>query len=328
MKLAAIDIGTHSVLLLITTVKNGKALPLADEATLTRIGEGMGKRDQGPRTTDHGPESPNVFLTSAMERTLAVLKRYKDICNRLGVEKILAVGTAAFRKAQNAQDFIQRVEKECRIRIKIICPEREAELTWKAASTDFGENILVVDIGGGSTEVMTGPGTPSTSSGQARDQGLRTVSIPIGSILLTEQYCRSDPISEADDRALGKAIDEQISSLDIQTYRHKHVQTLVATAGTATTLGAIKKRMKVYQHNEIHGSMLSVIELKKIIADFKSKTIAERKKIPGLEPGRADVILAGSLLLQKIAGRFGFEEITISDRGVRWGLTYETFQTA
>ena len=80
--------------------------------------------------------------------------------------------------------------------------------------------------------------------------------------------------------------------------------------------------MKAYKHNEIHGSKLSLDELKNIVADLKSKTIEERKKIPGLEPGRADVILAGSLLLLKTAEHFGFEEITVSDRGVRWGLVY------
>lgn len=297
MKLATIDIGTHSVLLLITAQQAGKIVSLVDEATLTRIGEGMG--------------AANVFSADGMERTLAVLKKYRGICEQEGVGKIIAVGTAAFRKARNANTFIQQVEKECRIRIKIICPEREAELTWKAASTDFGKDIVVVDIGGGSTEVMGGPE--------------QSISLPIGSVLLTERYCRSDPISEEDYRNLAKAIDHQLLSLDIQTYRHKHIQTLAATAGTATTLGAIKLKLKTYRHNQVHGTTLSMDELKNILADFKSKTIALRKKIPGLEPGRADVILAGSLLLQKIMEHLGFKKITVSDRGVRWGLAYEEF---
>ena len=299
MKLAAIDIGTHCVLLLIVENKNNQLVPLVDEATLTRIGEGMGQT--------------NVFLPSGMERTLEVLKKYKTICDKQRVEKIIAVGTAAFRKAKNAKEFVAQVKKECGIIINIICGEREAELTWKAASTDFGEEIAVVDIGGGSTEIIR----PET-----RDQRPETNSIPIGSVLLTEKYCHSDPISEKDYKNLCNAIDKQVQLLKPNASLPK---TLVATAGTATTLGAIKKKMRIYKHAAIHGSKLTLAELKKIIADLKSKTIAERKKILGLEAGRADVILAGSLLLEKIAEHFGFKEIMISDRGVRWGLVYKEF---
>lgn len=299
VKLATIDIGTHSVLLLITAKKDDDLVPLVDEATLTRIGEGMGKA--------------NAFSVGGMARTLAVLKKYKKICEEHAVEKILAVGTAAFRKAKNAKGFVEQVEKECRIRINIICGEREAELTWKAASTDFGSDIIVVDIGGGSTEVMSSPE--------------QCISLPIGSVILTERFCHSDPISEQDYQHLVQAIEERVKSANIRTPAHPHTRTLVATAGTATTLGAIKLKLKIYQHNQVHGMTLSMSELKNIIADFKSRTIEERKKIPGLEPGRADVILAGSLLLQKIAEHFGFQEITVSDRGVRWGLAYEAFQT-
>lgn len=288
MKIAAIDIGTHSVLLLIAEKhSDGTIIPLIEEATLTRIGEGMG--------------STSVFLPAGMQRTLDVLKKYKTICDKHGVEKIVAVGTAAFRKATNAKDFVAHVEKECGIVIKIIPGEREAELTWKAASTDFGKDIVVVDIGGGSTEII--------STGSA-------ISIPIGSVLLTEKYGQ-------DYDKLCNAIDDKLPFIGHQTSDIEH-RALVATAGTATTLGAIKNKMKVYQHAEIHGSKISLEEIKTIIADLKSKTVEERKKIPGLEPGRADVILAGSLLLQKITHHFGIEEITISDRGVRWGLIYES----
>ncbi len=304
MKLATIDIGTHSVLLLIAQKNpDGKIKVLADEATLTRIGEGMG--------------SINNFLSSGMERTLAVLKKYKAICDQHRVEKILCVGTAAFRKAKNVADFVIQVKKETGIEIEIISGEREAALTWKAASTDFGSDIMVVDIGGGSTEVIC---PVSLRGGQWPTK--QSTSIPIGSVLLTEKYCHSDPVSDADYQNICNVIEQTLPSPQPSPTRGEGKR-LVATAGTATTLGAIKMKMKIYHHNEIHGSKLSLAELKKIIADFKSKTIEERKKIPGLEPGRADVILAGSLLLEKIAEHFGFQEITVSDRGVRWGLVYE-----
>ncbi|OGQ04338.1 MAG: hypothetical protein A3F82_10295 [Deltaproteobacteria bacterium RIFCSPLOWO2_12_FULL_44_12] len=303
MKIATIDIGTHSVLLLIVEQSsNGKIIPLVDEATLTRIGEGM--------ATNY------VFLPLGISRTLEVLKKYKKICDEQDVQKIIAVGTAAFRKAANANAFVVKVEKECGFKIEIISGKREAQLTWKAASTDFGTNIVVVDIGGGSTEIIP--------------QENQEVSLPIGSVLLTERYYNSDPISAKDYQNICDAIDEKINKLSpllisspSRGEESKERVILIATAGTATTLGAIKKKMKVYKHHEVHGSKITLGEIKTIIADFKSKTIEERKKIPGLEPGRADVILAGSTLLEKIAGHFGFKEITVSDRGVRWGLAYE-----
>lgn len=294
-KIATIDIGTHSVLLLIAERVGGKVRSWVDQATLTRIGEGLGKND--------------VFLPESMERTLEVLKKYKKICDDQCVTNILCVGTAAFRKAKNASDFVKQVEKECGITTQIISGEREATLTWKAASTDFGENIMVVDIGGGSTEII-----------RHDSRKVHAVSMPIGSVVLTEKYCHSDPISETDYQKICAAIEEQLSSFDTSILRHS--ETLIATAGTVTTLGAIKLGMKVYKHNEVHGTKLLQAELRAIIADFKSKTIEERKKIPGLEPGRADVILSGSLILEKVAGHFGFKEITVSDRGVRWGLIY------
>ncbi|MBI5299549.1 MAG: hypothetical protein HY877_04560, partial [Deltaproteobacteria bacterium] len=144
---------------------------------------------------------------------------------------------------------------------------------------------------------------------------------PIGSVLLTEKCCRSDPISDVDYKNLIGAIEAVLKNH--RTIVPSYHRTMIATAGTATTLAGIKMKMKVYKHQEVHGSKISLDDLKKIIAELKSKTIEERKKIPGLEPGRADVILAGSLLLEKITEHLGIQEITVSDRGVRWGVVYE-----
>ena len=293
MKIAAIDIGTHSVLLTIAEKKgDGTLAPIVEEATLTRIGEGMG--------------SSNKFLPSGMNRTLTCLQNYKTICDKHRVADIVAVGTAAFRKADNAGEFVEQVQKECGIRIKIISGEQEAKLTYTAASHDFGKDIIVLDIGGGSTEIITAESA---------------VSIPIGSVYLTEKFVHSDPIAKIEFSQLCKIIDEKIRESCPSTSTAS--SQLVATAGTPTTLKAMEMKMKVYKHNEIHGSKLRLKTVQKIIADLQSKTVEERKKIPGLEPGRADVILAGALLLEKVIRYFGFEEITVSDRGVRWGLLYE-----
>lgn len=298
MKHAAIDIGTHSVLLLILEKQNGGMRKLADEAALTRIGEGMGHSRR--------------FGAGGMERTLAVLQRYKDLCNRHGVEKITAVGTAAFRKAENAAEFLFQVRNECGLEIEVISGEREAQITWKAASADFGPKIMVVDVGGGSTEIIT----PE-----------RMLSLPIGSVMLTENFVCSDPVAEGEYRNICAEIENHLRRSGFDRSATQGLERLVATAGTATTLGAIHEKIKVYKHDTVHGLVLSIEEIRNIIAGLRIKTVEERKKIPGLEPGRADVILAGSLLVEKTAGHFGFNAVTVSDRGVRWGLLYEAFQT-
>lgn len=296
-RLAAIDVGTNSVLLLIAEKKDGEIIALRDEAHITRIGEGVGKTHR--------------FNEHAMDRTLAILKKYKKICDELGVQKIVTVGTAAFRKAANAAEFLERAKLECGFAIEIISGEKEAALTWEAASTDFGSDIMVVDIGGGSTEIIT--------------PGLHAVSLPVGSVVLTEKFCHTDPISQPDFKNICDCIDSYLSSLKALPANAQ--LTLVATAGTATTLGAIQKKLKKYLHAEVHGSQLTLNNVGKILTELKSKTVEERKKIPGLDPARADVILAGAILLQKIARHFGFNSITISDRGVRWGLIYQILKS-
>ena len=295
---AFIDIGTNSVLLLI--IDQNKNI-LADEAAITRLGEGLAQKSE--------------FIPQAMDRTFAALEKYVKLCQQHQIDEIVAVGTAGFRKAKNSKHFVEQIKKSLGISVEIISGEKEAELTWKAASADFGENIVVIDVGGGSTEIITNlslRGMPATK---------QSISLPIGSVLLTEKFCHSDPISDVDYQNLCKVIDEalpQFPSPPVGEGQGEGV--LVATAGTATTLAAIDLGLKEYKHSKVHGYKLSVERLKLILAELKSKTIEERKNIPGLQPGRADVILAGALILEKFSKQLRAETIIISDRGVRWGL--------
>jgi exopolyphosphatase/guanosine-5'-triphosphate,3'-diphosphate pyrophosphatase len=295
-KVAAIDIGTNSVLLTIAEIDGEKAEPIYESAIITRIGEGL--------------TTTGTFGSDAINRTLVALQDYSNICQKKSVDKIFIVGTEAMRRASNANAFIREVKKRFGLEIKIISGEREAELSFKAAEKDFGPDLLVVDIGGGSTELIS-----KQSSGE-----LRCTSFQIGSVSTQEKYCKSDPINNSDLEGMINYIRAGFTnSSDIGS----GITRLVATAGTATTLAAMKLRLVEYSHSQVHGWALTRNDVQGIIDELKIRTIEERKQLPGLEPKRADVILPGGLILLTIMDKYGFKETTVSDRGVRWGIIYE-----
>lgn len=302
LPIAAIDIGTNSVLLLIVQPQPDRTLTvLADEAHITRIGEGIG--------------TGKLLLPHAMARTLRVLEGYAARCQEHGVPHILAVGTAAFRHVTNAQVFLDEVQRTCGFTLTVIPGEREAELSYLAAARDFGEDCLVCDIGGGSTEFIwrAAPHHPIT-----------TVSLPLGAVALHERLCRSDPIGDADysdtHHAIIAGLRQQLPST--LSASHRPAQ-LVALAGSATTLAAIHLQLHEYNHWQVHGKVLTLDDVTTILDQLHTRTVAQRKTLPGLEPGRADVILSGTLLLTETMQWLGYNRVTISDRGVRWGLVYE-----
>lgn len=309
-RIGVIDIGTNSVLLTVAERQDDATIKaLFEAAHITRIGEGLG--------------SQALFLPQAMERTLQVLKSYKKNCEEFTVDKIIVVGTAAFRRAHNARDFVADVENELGLSIEIITGQREAELSFKAAVHDFGTDVMVLDIGGGSTEYIW-----------QREQEIKALSLPLGSVVMHEKYVHSDPISSEDYQFL----EAQIMSELAQVYGSRWgggqaalqqdvPQKLVALAGSATTLAAMKLDLATYSHDEVHGTRLSRDEVQSLVERLRVATIEERKRMNGLEPARADVILEGAIILLQTMELFGYEAVTISDRGVRWGLIYELLES-
>jgi len=302
---AVIDIGTNSVLLLIgEAMPDGSVRSEVDTARVTRLGHGL---------AESGEIAP-----SAAERTLVALKEYTDACDRLRVDGIAVVGTAALRTASNAADFIMIVKKTLGLSIEVISEEREAELTYIASAHDFGEPIVVVDIGGGSTELVT-----------MHDSSLKIASMPIGCVNLTEAHIRSDPPSEREIDALRGAVRHELGTGAMpQTFARPHEARLVASAGTATTLMSIHLSLDPYSPAAVHGRALKITELRGIMDMLRSKNLSELRSIRGLMPERADVILAGSFILHEAMSHLGYSEVTISDRGVKWGLFYERFGTS
>jgi exopolyphosphatase / guanosine-5'-triphosphate,3'-diphosphate pyrophosphatase len=302
-RVAFIDIGTNTILGLITELKNDGSFDVLDDlAEITRLGEGI------QRTGRISPE--------AEERNLQVLKRYLARCKDLFVDEILAVGTSALRDAHNSAEVLRRFKKLLGLDVRVISGDEEAAYSFLAVQRGLPLNrreLLVVDVGGGSTEFIRGN---ETGVSQA-------VSINIGSVRLTEQFLHSDPVQTEECEKMRLAIERELASLPHQWLKESSILTLVGIAGTFTTLSAVEKKLVRYAHREVHGSHLTQSAVRRQVALYQNKTIAERKTIDGLEPKRADVILAGATLIERIMTFFHLEHAIVSDHGVRYGLLHE-----
>lgn len=305
--LATIDIGSNSTLLLIGDLKaDGKVGVVADEARINRLGEGLSKYD--------------LLYSKAIDRTIDILKEYREICKKHGVNKVIAVGTAALRTAKNADEFVSKIKEELNLEIEIISPEKEAWFTYLACEKDFGSEILVCDIGGGSTELIW----RGRQQDGKKTQDCQMLSIPVGAVNLTERVISSDPISIEEFQELCSVVDQHLNR-SLSSLPRRHCEIMVATAGTATTLAAIYKKLEHFDPSKVHACTLEMLDIQVIMDILKMNDIAKRRKIPGLQKGREDVILAGSVLLDRTMRKLGYDIVTISDRGLRWGVFYQFY---
>ena len=302
-RFAFIDIGTNSILCLIAELKiDGSFDVLDDLAEITRLGQGV---HQTGRVSPEGEE-----------RSLKVLQRYLERCKRLNVDEIMAVGTSALRDARNSAEVRARFKEQLGLDVRVISGDEEAAYSFLAVQKGLplnGRELLVVDVGGGSTEFIRG-----NAAGV-----VEAISINIGSVRLTEQFFRSDPVQTEECEKMVVAIEKELTRLPNQWLKDNSILTLVGIAGTFTTLSAVEKKLLCYTHGEVHGSRLTLTEVRRQVALFQGKTIMERKAISGLEPKRADVILAGACLIERIMTLFHSERVIVSDQGVRYGLLHE-----
>ena len=307
-RFAFVDIGTNTILCLIAELKNDGQFDILDDlADITRLGQGV---DRTGRITPEGEA-----------RSLQVLQRYVDRCKHLSVDEIKAVGTSALRDAQNSADVRERFKEQLGLDVRVLSGEEEAAYAFLAVQKGLalaGQELLVTDVGGGSTEFIRGNAAGVTQA----------VSINIGSVRLTEQFLHSDPVRKAECEKMTVAIESELARLPHQWRKDGSALTLVGIAGTFTTLSAIQKGLAHYSHGEVHGSPLTLGEVRRQVALFQGKTIAQRKMIPGLEPKRADVILAGACLIERMMTLFHSERVIVSDQGVRYGLLHEMYNTS
>jgi exopolyphosphatase/guanosine-5'-triphosphate,3'-diphosphate pyrophosphatase len=300
-RVAAIDIGTNSVLLLVAEPRGDDLVAIAEEATITRLGADV------DRTRRLGEP--------AIARTLACLERYARHIAAHGAARVDVVGTSAMRDAAGGEAFRDRAEAILGVRPRVVSGDEEAQLTFDGALVGIAPppgDVIVFDVGGGSTEVILGRGGAPVA---AR-------SLDVGSVRLTERHLRADPPTEAEIAAVRSDVRGALASLPrpIAEAAAGRGATLVGVAGTVTSLAALEGGVAPYDAARIHGAKLGQPALGRLVTMLAATPVAERRSLPGLSPGRADVIVAGALICEEVAAWAGAREIVVSDRGVRWGL--------
>lgn len=296
-RVGAIDIGTNTVLLLVAEGPRHAPVAVVERATITRLGQGVDKTQR--------------LSADGIARTVACLGAYSNLLREHGVDRVLAVCTSAARDAENGAEFLERAKEALGVMPRIVDGDEEARLVFEGALTGLSldGSVTVFDIGGGSTEIIRG----SCSNGRTVLE--RAVSMNIGSVRLTERHVRGDPPSAVEIAAITHDIEANLSQSLLD-----EPGALVGVAGTMTTLAAIDKSLATYDPAIVHGAVLERSAIERILDRLSRMKLGERREVPGLEPGRADVIIAGTLIARCLLGRARADQVVVSDRGVRWGL--------
>lgn len=296
MRVATIDIGTNTVLLLIAEVGPTGLVAVDERATITRLGQGV------DRTRTLHPD--------AVARTSEVLSSYAAAVAAAGCERVAVVGTSAMRDAGGAGALHDQVRRQLGVDVRTISGDEEARLTFRGALSglDASGSVTVFDIGGGSTEIVSG----DVATG-AIDFA---TSLDIGGVRLTERVPTSDPPTAAELARVRAAADEALAALPVS----RSVDAPIGTAGTVTTIAAVAEAMHPYDGARVHGLWLDRALVEATFARMASLPLAERARLPGLEPKRADVIVAAASIVLAVLDRLGAQGMRVSDRGVRWGL--------
>jgi exopolyphosphatase / guanosine-5'-triphosphate,3'-diphosphate pyrophosphatase len=298
MKRASIDLGTNTCLLLIgewDPLKKQLSSVIGDHSTIVRLGEGV---DQN-----------RMLQPQAIERTIECLKNYLEQVRVQGItpESVICVGTSQARDAKNSHEFFSRIKNETGFQFRVLSGDEEARATFLGALLP-GMNPAtswVIDIGGGSTELI------SVSQGQSLD---------VGSVRFTERFLRSDPVTDDEFWSCQEAIDQEIEKFSDWKKASEGISNFVAVAGTATTLAAWNLGLKQFDSGLVDQCTLSRGDVHRMVEELKWRTLEERRQLPGIEPKRADVLLAGALILWRSLELLGFTECHISSRGLRYGV--------
>jgi exopolyphosphatase/guanosine-5'-triphosphate,3'-diphosphate pyrophosphatase len=301
MRVAAIDIGTNTVLLLVADRReDGSLVAVEERAKITRLGEGV--------------DVTRRLSAQAVERTQACLDEYAAVVRALAVDCVAVVGTSAMRDAGGSGALRSHVEASFGVPLRVVSGEEEARLTFRGALGGLAvterSDIAVFDIGGGSTEVVLG----KFDGGRALIS--YSGSFDVGSVRLTERHVKTDPPEAAERAALVRAARSAFSTVPALRVG----QTPVGIAGTMTTLAAVSLGLSNYDGARVHGHTMTRDELQRVVGQLASMRLEVRRGIAGMEPKRADVIVAGGLLALALLEHWEARDVVISDRGVRWGL--------
>jgi len=284
MRICAIDIGTNSVRQLICDIDNGNINKIQKDVEITRLGEGISKTGK--------------LNSNAIQRSIEVIEHFVKLAQDKGAETIYAFATSAMRDAKNKDAFFEQIGK-LGLEVEIIDGETESLFGYMGAVMGINKkNALVLDIGGGSTELAY------------KGNEFKKESFDLGAVRLTEKFIKNDPpTAEEYDEIRLHIIDTMVNSIN----KYKEAENIIGIGGTITTLAAFSQQLEIYSQEKVHGYLLRKEEIKKILDKFMSVTLTERKKILGLQPQRADIIIAGTAILLTILEMLCFKEITVSE---------------
>ena len=300
-RLAVLDVGTNSVKFVLAdrTDETGARM-VTDTAVVTRLGEGLLEAGE--------------LTEVAIGRTVDAIADLIAEARSGGPVEITAVGTAGLRQAPNRQVFVDAVQARCGVGVEVISGAEEARLAHLAATASLslvGDRLLVFDSGGGSSQFTVG--TPDRIEEQ--------FSLDVGAVRLTERFGLADAVSTEVVEAALTAVVDDLAGLR----RRPRPETVVAIGGTSTNLAAVQHGLVRYDPDVVHGTVIDTAEVDRQIEDYRRRTADERRRVPGLQPARAEVILAGACIVRAILSITQQTALTVSDRGLRHGVLAERF---
>lgn len=299
MILAAVDIGTNSVKYLLAEADGEKgATVLKDAVKITKLGEGL--RGSG------------LISSSAIQRTADAVKEFVADAKKNGADAVRIVGTMALRTASNAGELSDKLRELTGIETEVLSGEEEALLSFSGAVSGFDlsnvNRYCTIDTGGGSTELVF------AENGEI----VCKASLKTGALLLTEKFFSNDTILQKNIEEAQNELDQIFGSIKLPF----KIDMAVGIGGNVTSMASVYKRMEKYDPDEAHGTILSEKEIERQIREYLVKSPQQRRKIPGLDPERADIILAGACIIRYAMRFAGCSEIVVSDRGLRHGILF------
>lgn len=288
MRVAAIDLGTNTTRLLVADVDRGTVDEVLRRSVVTRLGEGVDERRR--------------LLPLPIARVRNVLSEYRREAERLGAERALLVATSAVRDAENGEAFLGEIEWSYGFATRMLSGDDEAAMTLRGIGTGrpVDESTLVLDIGGGSTELVL------TSS---------RISLDIGSVRLTERFLRSDPPSSKELAACASYVRSQLPQLEVQR--------AVGVAGTITSLAALDLALDEYDRDRVDGHLLCADAARRQLARLAALPLSERRHLPSLDPERAPVIVGGAIILVEVLDGYGLDGLEVSERDILDGAALD-----
>ena len=300
-----VDMGTNSTRLLVADVVDGRVEEIERRSTVTRLGRGV--------------DTTRQLATEAIDDVGNAVGEYIELYEPLEPDALVVLATSAVRDAENSSAFIAELRERFALNARILTGDEEARLTYlgAVAGRPSADGTLVVDIGGGSTEIVVGSG---------HDMNFHT-SLQVGTVRHTERHIRHDPPTGPELETLAEDVRKQIFA-ELAAAEFFDIASGIAVAGTPTSLAAIEQELDPYDAEKVHGYVLTLDGIQRMYSMLSGKTLEERLEVKGLHPGRAPTIVAGVVILIQVMRAFGLQRIEVSEHDILHGAALDAAQAS